>query len=445
MNGRRCTLERACWQRFTRTLSVAALLLPAASLAAEHTVPVQGSLDSLKQTLIRAAPGDTVVVGPGIYQGHLVLSRPVKLEGRPGAVLSGGGEGDVIRVKAPDVTIRGLGIRHSGTSLNDMNAGIFVERTASRVTIERNELERNGFGIWLDGCPDARIINNRIHGSAALRSQDRGNGVHLYNVKGALVANNEIWEARDGIYIDTSTDSRLLNNYIHDLRFGIHYMYSHNNHVIGNRTHRTRTGYALMQSRNLTVTDNVSDNDINYGILMNFITYSSIENNIVSSVARGKGFVSGGTGVAGAEGKAIFIYNSLFNTIRDNRFSDSDIGIHLTAGSEDNRIHGNGFIGNRTQVKYVATREQEWSQDRRGNYWSDYLGWDLNGDGIGDRYYEPNDAVDKLLWKYPLSRMLMNSPAVKTLRWVQGQFPVLRSPGVRDSFPVMTPPEPGQG
>ena len=104
------------------------------------------------------------------------------------------------------------------------------------------------------------------------------------------------------------------------------------------------------------------------------------------------------------------------------------------------RIYGNAFIGNRVQVKYVATRHQEWSQRGRGNYWSDYIGWDLDSDGVGDHPYEPNDAVDKLLWKYPIARVLMNSPAVETLRWVQQQFPVLRPQGVRDSYPLMQLP-----
>ncbi len=444
MNIQLRDLARSSAVRLVRNMLLLMLLAhTGAAGAAEHIV--RGGFDRLIAALNRAASGDTVVVEPGTYSGHLVLERPVQLQGRPGAILDGGGTGDVVRVRAPDVTLRGLRIQHSGTSLNEMNAGIFVERTAARVTIEDNELERNGFGIWLDGCPDARILGNRIHGDPVLRSQDRGNGVHLYNVRGALVAGNEIWEARDGIYIDTSTDSVLADNDIHDLRFGIHYMYSHDNRVTANHTRQTRTGYALMQSRKLTVTGNRSVNDINYGILMNFITYSDIAGNRVLSVARGKGFVSGGADVAGAEGKGIFIYNSLYNSIHDNLFSDSDIGIHLTAGSEDNRIYGNGFVGNRTQVKYVATREQEWSLDGRGNYWSDYLGWDLNGDGIGDRFYEPNDAVDKLLWKYPLARMLMNSPAVQVLRWVQEQFPVLRSPGLRDSFPVMTPFGPQKG
>src|SRR5690606_39422757 len=104
-----------------------------------------------------------------------------------------------------------------------------------------------------------------------------------------------------------------------------------------------------------------SEGDQNYGILMNYITYSTISNNRV------QGVISGSTGdsmIQGAEGKALFIYNSVFNTISHNHFTDSVMGIHLTAGSEDNKIFGNAFIANQQQVKYVATRTQERSEER---------------------------------------------------------------------------------
>ncbi|WP_258868224.1 hypothetical protein [Alkalilimnicola ehrlichii] len=64
----------------------------------------------------------------------------------------------------------------------------------------------------------------------------------------------------------------------------------------------------------------------------------------------------------------------------------------------------------------------------------------MSGDGIGDTPYEPNDAVDRLLWKYPLAKVLMNSPAIQVLRWAQRQFPVFRPQGVRDSAPLMRMP-----
>ena len=42
-------------------------------------------------------------------------------------------------------------------------------------------------------------------------------------------------------------------------------------------------------------------------------------------------------------------------------------------------------------------------------------------------------------------KMIMDSPVVLILRWVQKEFPVLKPPGVKDSFPLMsspiTPPE----
>lgn len=66
------------------------------------------------------------------------------------------------------------------------------------------------------------------------------------------------------------------------------------------------------------------------------------------------------------------------------------------------------------------------------------MGWDKNADGIGDQPYEPNDSMDKILWKYPAAKFLLNSPAIETLRFVERSFPILKSPGVKDSFPLMS-------
>jgi nitrous oxidase accessory protein len=420
-----------------------ATLLPALWLtvtadAREWQVTPDGP--AIQQVLNEASPSDRLLLSPGHYRGNLVIDKPVELSGLPGAVLDGGGEGDVLRIRAADVVIRGLRLQGSGSNLTQMNAVIFVEPKAERVRIENNYLQGDGFGIWVDATPQPQLIANRIRGNAAVRSQDRGNGIHLFNTTGALVEGNEVWETRDGIYIDTSNHNVLRGNYLHHLRYGIHYMYSYNNEIIDNRTENTRTGYALMQSKFLTVTGNTSMQDQNYGMLMNYIVSSTIANNRIVGVRPGTSRIFGGEAVPGAEGKAIFIYNSQFNDLHGNHFADSDIGIHLTAGSEDNRIYGNAFVRNRTQVKYVATRTQEWSHDEKGNYWSDYLGYDMNGDGIGDLPYEPNDGVDRVLWKYPMARVLMHSPAVETLHWVQRQFPILRPPGVMDSYPQIRDP-----
>jgi nitrous oxidase accessory protein len=140
-------------------------------------------------------------------------------------------------------------------------------------------------------------------------------------------------------------------------------------------------------------------------------------------------------------GKCAFLYNSHKNRFIDNRFEHCDIGIHFTAGSERNSIAGNAFVGNRTQVKYVGSRWLDWSADGRGNHWSDFAAFDVNGDGIADSTYRPNDAMDHILWTQPAAKLLLGSPAVQLIRWAQSAFPALLPGGVIDNHPLMQPVE----
>lgn len=398
-----------------------------------------GETNELTQRLAQVPSGGTLVVPAGVWHGLLVIDKPVTLSCDEGAEFHGGDQGSLIRITASDVTVQNCRLTHWGADLTLLDSGIFVERQAANVLIQNNSFYGDGFGIWLDQCHDAKVFENRIEGNLDVRSQDRGNGIHLFNTRRADIAGNEVWHTRDGIYIDTSQHNILRNNRLHDLRYGVHYMYSYHNTVEGNHTYNTRTGYALMQSKYLTVRNNRSEKDENYGILMNFITNSELSGNVVTQVAQGSS-PTGTELIKGAEGKAMFMYNSLYNRVFNNILADSGIGIHITAGSEDNEFFGNSFLSNEQQVKYVANRPQEWSKDGSGNYWSDYLGWDRNADDIGDVPHEANDTMDKLLWKYPTARVLVNSPAVEALRWAQNVFPVLKSPGVTDSHPLMRQP-----
>ncbi len=410
-----------------------------ASPGAQAATWMVNAADDVQQVLNRARDGDVIRFRPGRYRVHLRIDRQLVLEGESGVVLDGGGTGRVVTVQAPGVGIRDLAIRNSGTSLTRMDAGVFVTGGAHGVRIEGLRMDAVLFGIWLDGSKGAVIRDNRIHGMEARRSQDRGNGIHLHNVSQTRIEGNEVWGTRDGIYIETSNENVLSDNTLHDLRYGIHYMFSNHNEVIRNQTFRTRTGYALMMSEHLNIRGNRSTNDSNYGILMNYINYSTIAGNVINGVHAGKSRETGGMVKAGVVGRGLFIYNSQANEILDNVVSSCDIGVYLTAGSEGNQIYHNSFLDNRLQVKYVSTRKQEWSHGGKGNYWSDYLGWDLNDDGVGDRPYLPNDGVDRMLWQHPQARWLLFSPAIELLHWVQRQFPLLRPAGVRDSHPLMQP------
>lgn len=421
------------------TVSVHICLLLWTSSALAATYQVRGSSKQLIKQVNQANSGDTIIVYSGVYRVNLTLRVPLHLTGIGNPVLDGGGHGNVVRLSAPNITVKGFTIRNSGINLTTMDAGVFINQNANNARIVHNRITHDLFGIWIDGARMPEINDNVIRGISTLRSPDRGDGIHVWNVHHGSIAGNNIADSRDGIYIYLSDNIKLLNNTIHDLRYGIHYMYSNHNQVIGNKTYHTRSGYALMQSDHLIIENNTSMNDRNYGILMNYVTYSKINGNKIIATASSEGYVPGGKYVLGAQGKALFAYNCVFNKITDNLFADSGIGLHLTAGSEHNRVYNNSFIDNRIQVRYGNNRPEEWSWKKRGNYWSDYMGWDLNHDGIGDVPYIPNDDMDRLLWIYPKVRLLINSPAIETVRWAQRQFPVFADPKVRDSYPLMRP------
>ncbi|WP_019682664.1 NosD domain-containing protein, partial [Pseudomonas aeruginosa] len=190
----------------------------------------------------------------GRYAGNFVIDRPLHLRCEAGAELDGGGHGSLLTLTSPGITVEGCRLRNWGRNLTELDAAIFVGKAASGAVIRGNDLRGAGFGVWLDATAGAQVLDNRIEGDESVRSQDRGNGIHLYAVKDALVRGNRVSHTRDGVYIDTSNDSSIEANRFEELRYGVHYMFTHNSRVTDNLTRRTRTGYALMQSRKLTVT-----------------------------------------------------------------------------------------------------------------------------------------------------------------------------------------------
>jgi nitrous oxide maturation protein nosD len=135
----------------------------------------------------------------------------------------------------------------------------------------------------------------------------------------------------------------------------------------------------------------------------------------------------------------VFAYNANYDKIFANHFENCQIGIHFTAAIEGTTLYENSFINNESQVKYVSTRFLDWGEGGRGNYWSDNSAFDLDGDGFGDSAYRPNGIIDQIIWRAPVARLLMNSPAISIVKWAQSQFPAILPGGVIDSKPLMNP------
>ncbi|MBP7242842.1 nitrous oxide reductase family maturation protein NosD [Amaricoccus sp.] len=437
------------------------LLLPGLAAAATRTLAPG---DDLAQAVAAAAPGDEIVLGAGIYAGPVALDRPLTLRGEPGAVLDGGGEGSVVTVTAADVTIRGLTIRGSGSDRAAMDAGIVIEKGVSNTLVEGNTLIDNLHGVRLQGSRGTTARGNDITGRTG-RQADAGNGFMIWNAPDALIEGNHVRFGRDGIFTRVSKKDIFRGNRFEKTRFAIHYMYTNDSVIEDNVSVDNTVGYAIMFSDRLRIVGNVSEGDRDHGLLLNSSNRSEISGNRVTGRAlpasRWLTFSQGADGdddgMAAAPAseapevhanrdrigpeKCLFIYSANNNAIEDNRFEGCAIGIHFTAGAEGNAVAGNAFIGNQTQVKYVGTRTLDWSRDGRGNYWSDNAAFDLDGDGIADAAYRPNDIIDRVMWTAPQARLLVTSPAVQVIRWAQSRFPATLPGGVVDTAPLMAPPE----
>jgi len=81
----------------------------------------------------------------------------------------------------------------------------------------------------------------------------------------------------------------------------------------------------------------------------------------------------------------VYLYYSSGNMISGNNLSSSGDGIYLSYSSNDNIVYHNNFVNNVGQV--WSDSVNVWDYGDEGNYWSDYAGQDLNGDGVGDAPY----------------------------------------------------------
>jgi len=406
-----------------RVLITMLSMLIALPLWAGETLVAAGQ-GTLATAIAGATAGDVLVLQPGLHLGPVVIDRPLTLTGNHDAIIDGQGKGTVVSIDASDVTLSNLTVTGSGRNSENTDAGIKILRKADRAVIENNRVLGNLHGVDVHGGHDAQVRGNTIEGTQQRRMNDRGNGIYVWNSPGTVIEGNSVRWGRDGIFSNTSRKGTYRNNLFRDLRFAVHYMYTNDSEVSGNVSIGNHLGYAIMFSNRVVIKNNLSLSDISHGVMLNFANNADVSGNLVR----------------GGADRCTFIYNAHKNLIYNNRFEGCTIGIHFTAGSERNVLTGNAFVGNQTQVKYVGTRDIEWSFEGRGNYWSDHASFDLGGDGIADSAFRPNDLMDHILWSQPAAALLTGAPTVQLIRWAQSSFPATLPGGVVDSAPLMVAP-----
>lgn len=380
---------------------------------------------SLGKAIAEARPGDTLVVcGPATFYENVVVDKRLRLQGTNSPTIDASGLGTVLCLNAAGTEVCGLHLRNGGADLAQFDSGVMV--AAPHVTVADCRVEAGGFGVYIRGANQCRIEDNHIVGDTNLTAAKRGNGIHLWKTKGNVVAGNFITQTRDGAYFSYADDNLIVSNVIEHTRFGIHYMYSHHNRLMANTLTANAVGAALMFARDCQVQGNQAFANRRHGILLKQVEHSVFSRNTVCGQNRG-----------------FFVQQAVQNRFENNAIAGNDIGLYLSNGSEQNVFVGNAFVHNADQiwqpqdeVELGRLASNQFSENHRGNFWSDYVGTDADGNGIGDTPYHETHLYGYIVDHYPEARVFAGSPAVALLRKGEELLPLLNTEGVTDDYPL---------
>lgn len=395
---------------------------------AEHSSAVRTD-GEIARRLADAPDGATIEIGPGVYHEHLRITRPVTLIGRD-AIIDGGASGDIIEVAAPNVTFKGFTVRNTGIDLDKENAAIRV--LAPGAVIEDNTLIDILFGIDLREAPDCVVRGNRI-GGKALDIARRGDGLRLWRADRALIEHNVIHDGRDAI-LWYSKDVTVRGNRAEHCRYGLHLMYSDNVRVEENELAGNSVGLYLMYSRGVEIRGNRfvrNRGPSGYGIGLKETDLFSVRDNLIVGNRVGV-YIDGSPFTAKQPGE--FTRNTI---------AYNDIGFTFLPSAKNNELTENNFIDNIDQVSVAGrgdlSANRFWKGDR-GNFWSDYSGYDQDADDVGDFVHESQTLFENIMDREPRLRLFLFSPAQQAIEFVGRAIPAVRpEPKFTDEVPLMRP------
>ena len=135
--------------------------------------------------------------------------------------------------------------------------------------------------------------------------------------------------------------------------------------------------------------------------------------------------------------RGLFFFNSDRNVFFANDIVDNDLAVQINGSCEENEIYGNNFMGNLNNVLVDNDRSKtQWTHDGRGNYWSDYDGYDLDGDGVGDVPHKVQNVFQVIETEIPEIRLFLLSPAAKILKTAERALPILGLGSEKDPQPL---------
>ncbi|GAA0506320.1 Nitrous oxidase accessory protein NosD, contains tandem CASH domains [Halorubrum aquaticum] len=383
-----------------------------------------------------APPNATVVVPAGTYEETVDVNESVVIAG-DGARIRGDGNGSVITVRAPNVTLSGLSIDGVGNRTRDPeaaeedgtwdtniqlgyghgDAGIRAI-DAPGLLVDDVAIETNASGVLLREGSDAVLRDLRVDGSDDWR--DGFMGVTGMESR-VTVVDSRFEGGRDGVYLHRADGSVIRNSTFVGNRYGTHLMYTGDALIADNAFRNAEFGGITVMTRpsgNAIVGNDVrgSGAGIQASGTRSYVGYNTLADN-------GLGFSTSARG-------------SLYER---NVAVDNEVGAHATTVVPSSRVVANDFVGNEVHAEAGPGALRVWAVGDRGNHWE---GASVGLHEPGERAYRPTSPVDAALHREIAAAALRESPAVVLLDRLRGTVPGARSGSVVDPSPAPKPHAP---
>jgi len=404
----------------TTILFIITLIFGMVIQAKTITVCASCDVSSIKQGVAIASPFDTLLIKKGIYKEvNIVIDKPLTLLGEGNPVIDGENKGEIITITADNVTVDGLSIINVGTSYTADYAAIRVVKSKDFL-IQNLRLEKLFFGIYLEKSRDGRVFNNKIMGDA-VEEYNSGNGIQLWYCRNIEVEQNIVKHVRDGIYLEFS-DSITINNNLssNNVRYGLHFMFSNNDDYTNNTFENNGAGVAVMFSKYIKMYNNTFKKNwgtASYGLLLKEINDAEIIGNT---------FEENTIGIT-VEGSNRIEY-------KNNDFKSNGWAVKVRGACYANSFINNNFLSNSFDISYNSRLNDNVFEN---NYWSSYTGYDLDKNGIGDVPYRPVKLFSYIVNRTPETIILLRSLFIDIIDFSEKVSPVFTPDNLFDNFPRM--------
>jgi parallel beta-helix repeat protein len=319
------------------SVSLLLVIIPHPSLYVRsnpNTLLVPQNYATIQQAVNAANPGDTIIVSPspsGTYAGNITISKSLILMGvsTKSVIINASNVGPGITIYATSkVTVSQLTVQDPDSFSNGISIVSSLYVTVTGVVVQSTVPQTGSNGTWVYNSNNVILRNNTINGN-------------LYGVavqggfSNTIQANNLARNHAADVFLAAATGNQVKNNYLSKSQSGIDIWYGSTGNIVANNpaiANNSLAGiYISGSSANQVVANNIDFNNS-----------TSISTGVYLSSASGNSFY--------------------YNNIRHNSIQVFGVGSSdLTANSWN-----------------------DGAAKKRGNYWSDYTGLDIDRDGIGD-------------------------------------------------------------